>query len=250
MRSASLLSLTLAAALAPSPVGAHEAGARYAAAMQRSWISPVATANRELLYLAGPDGVYIYARAQPLRLVGFIYLGAGVVANGLDLGPNGDVYVLDYTDNFVDEYRASGSQYTLVTQFTQADYGTAVAVGPDGSVYVAAPGDTGGVYEYAPGGGPPTLYVASPSSDYYASTGLALDAKSDLFVSYVFFSEADEFFASRGDVNPSACKQSQTGRIYEYAPHSSSGRCIQADGATANPLALGRDRAGDLVVVD
>ncbi len=191
------------------------------------WLSPGLRRGDEVLYIASTGGVYVYRRHPALELAGFVFVQDGVNLVGPALGPNNDLYVINNGQSFgagvVEEYHHSVRGFRLVRQFTGVGYGSSLAVGPDGNVYVAA--SQGDLLEYDASGGAP-VRTLQPRRYGDVATGVAVDAHSDVFVSYQY-QPSDDASAVRdlGSGDGSGCRRHR-GTIVEFAPHSSKGRCI------------------------
>jgi hypothetical protein len=187
MRAALLLFVSLQATLCV--VTGVPAAARPGAAPQ-TWPSTQVQPSDELIYLTGPNGVYIYRRRPPFELVGFILVEAGDTIAGPALDAAQNVYVVNTNvtaqASEVDEYSRTRHGFKLVQRFLDADFGIALTVGADGYVYVV--GNSGGVLEYAPTGGHPTLSINPPG--VYVAADVAVDSQNDLFVAYQYMGES------------------------------------------------------------
>ncbi|HET9930824.1 MAG TPA: hypothetical protein VFQ35_09060 [Polyangiaceae bacterium] len=110
----------------------------------------------------------------------------GVFASGGDLrlaydlaiGPNGHLYVADYSGNAIREYDGATGAYIASPVSTKAPYN--VAFGPDGNMYVGISGGT--VYRYSAAGAAIGTFVQGPSG---ADMGGIRFFGTDLFVSYI-----------------------------------------------------------------
>jgi hypothetical protein len=217
------------------------------------WVSPSVRRGDEVIYMSGPDGLYVYRRHPAFELVAFVLLGQNVTTAGPALGPNGDLYIVNFGNSpsasVVDEFRHDGRRFRLVRQYSQADYGIDVTVGPDASVYVV--GIEGEVLQWSAAGGVPVRALYS-RKEFDAPTGVAVDAQGHVFVSYQF--EPSGLGALRGGVRlppggVSGCHR-RSGEIDEFGPTSKRSHCVNSTLATHLPGSLAFDAAGNLVVAN
>ena len=194
------------------------------------WVSDAARAkNTHLMYVSSPNGNTVdifaeYGKNSPP--IGEITDGI-VAPTGMTVNKYGDLYVANSGNDTVTVYARGSISPSKTYSLGLAGRGpAAVAVGSDGTVYVSC--NLGFVVEYPPGGTSPTRTFSLP--DAYFS-GIALDAKGNLYVAY------QTHGPSRG--------------VYEYAKGSaSSGKDLGLHLALGFPHGLAFDRAGDLLVVD
>jgi hypothetical protein len=213
------------------------------------WLSPGLRRGDEVLYIASTGGVYVYRRHPALELAGFVFVQDGANLVGPALGPNNDLYVINNGQSFgagvVEEYHHSVRGFRLVRQFTGVGYGSSLAVGPDGDVYVVA--SQGELLEYDASGGAP-VRTLHPRRYGDVATGVVVDARSDVFVSYQY-QPSDDASAVRdlGFRGGSGCRRHR-GTIVEFAPHSTKGRCINGTPDVTRPANLTLDSTGNLLV--
>lgn len=63
------------------------------------WLSPSLRRGDEVIYMSGPNGVYIYRRHPALKLAGFLLVQENVVTAGPAIGPNHDLYVVNFNSS-------------------------------------------------------------------------------------------------------------------------------------------------------
>lgn len=185
------------------------------------------------LYAGGPtrNAVDVYAAfANNPKPVGEIVTGLDAPA-GIAVDAAGNVYVC----NNAGQSAQGKSAFWTVTVYKRGQTApfrtyTAgvwnpvdVAVAPDGTAYIANYSSV--VTVYPPTGLLPSRSLAAPSG--YAPVGIALDARGDVFVSYV--------------------RQNGGGVVYEYLPHQTTGSNLGIVFA-GDPHGLAVDQNGNLVV--
>jgi DNA-binding beta-propeller fold protein YncE len=189
---AALATLTVIAGLATPVRAAARPGVAIHAGIGLSYPTAVAldrqgniyvadTGNRRLVKLSPAGGVQL-----TIELASF---QSGPEAIALD--PEGDIYTLDTTSQRVVELSPAGRQLTVFQLWLNAPSppATGLAIGPDGTVLIASPGE-GEIDEYSPNGGyldswsdpdsnstfTPRLLAAGASGDVYAAGTLDTSA--------------------------------------------------------------------------
>ena len=149
---------------------------------------------------------------------------------GLAVDGEGDLFVANTTANSVTEYAPNGT--TPEATYSQSVLGPVdVAVDNAGTVYVANfYSFAASVVEFSGGSQTPSVTIRNPCSCY--PTGLALDAKDDLYVAY------DDYYE-------------QT-LVYEYSPGSITGasRNLQFGQTRWEAAGLAFDKSANLLVAD
>jgi hypothetical protein len=233
------------------PPAAARAAAAAAQTAPAQWVSPALRRGDEVIYMSGPDGVYIYRRRPAFELAGFLFVDDQVTTAGPVLDGQQNLYVVDFkdapSDSVIDEYHHSGRRFALVRQFTGADWASAIAVGEDGTVY--AVGLEGEVLVYAPSGGAPVAALYSRKT-YDVPVGVAVDARDDVFVSYQFEPSglrAHGQSSMHGGAGGVAGCHRRSGEIDEFPAGSKREHCVNSTLPTHFPGPLAFDDAGNLV---
>ncbi len=237
---------TQAALIAPRP------------AAPQQWISPGLRRGDEVIYISGPDGVYIYRRHPAFELAGFLFVDQNVETAGPALDAHQNLYVVDFSTgsgaSFINEYRHVLHGFKRIRQFGQANWSTTVTVGPDGRVYGVA---QGAVLEWAASGGAPVRSIES-RKEFDEASGVAVDGQNDLFVSFQFWPSGLRPYASPEPANgtvdvpggPSGCHR-RSGEVDEYGHrYSHRAHCVNSTLPTRFPGSLAFDAAGNLVVAN
>jgi DNA-binding beta-propeller fold protein YncE len=174
-------------ALDPSPPSA--AATRVQPARTGGWLSPEAQKPGAKIYIsdftANVVNIYKPTGGAP---IGSITQGiSGPMGTWIDA--SGTLYVTNNTSSEVTEYRA-GSIVPTKT-LTHAGSGgldgpSSIAVGSNGTVYVAGDGAGGTAYAFAPSATTPSVTWNSPSSSgsVLPTEGIAVDSKSRPYLAY------------------------------------------------------------------
>jgi hypothetical protein len=186
------------------------------------WLSPYAKAKNALIYAsdAGTNTVDIY-NATTLAPAGTITDGISEPL-GSYTDAAGDLYVTNLGTNTVTVYPL-GSTSPSLTYSSGLDGPIGVVVGTDGTVYVSE-FEASTVVEYDKGSMTPSRTLSVNESE-----GVALDAKNNLYVSFI---------------NP----QSGEGAVEEFAPKSTSGTNLGITVGFSGDLKI--DRKGDILLED
>jgi len=193
------------------------------------------------IFVSDPNGnaVSEFSLSGKHQLLG-VLSGSFSGPTGMAVDGQGTLYVANAGGEIV-EYAKEGTQPSTVLN-DPGYWANAVAVGSDGTVYVAnlfkdeqgSGQGAGNVVAFAPGSTSPT--ETFNDSHFFYVTGVAVDGQNDLFVSY------DEGTSK----NPT-----RTGRVVEFVKGSSNPtEIISVPGPRKNSgtYALALDKTGDVVV--
>jgi hypothetical protein len=223
----------------PQSQGALPSALAHTAAATQGAIGP-STLPRDLLYVAGaikvPGWVTVYPQyGSDQHRVGSITKDVDVPF-GLAVDDHENLYVGNYHNSTVTVY-ARGREAPFET-LTGAGKPVAIAVGRDGTVYVANQGILGpphdaSILEYPKGHTMPSKRIPIPYDSF--PFGLALDSSNNLFATVNHYV---------------AHSKTYQGAVYEFAPGSSKGKNIGLEGLANELTGMASDKSNDLLIVD
>jgi hypothetical protein len=236
----SAATVLVAGCSAPQSQGALP-GALVSNATTPSTIGPSRSLPRDLLYVAGgiksPGWVTVYPQGGSNQgKIGSITKDVDTPF-GLAVDTSENLYVANYANSTVTVYaRGSKSPWETLTGAGMPD---AVAVGSDGTVYVANQGTLarsphgGSILVYKKGQTVPsqTIPIAKGSFPF----GLALDSSGNLFAAVNHYVRHS---------------QSYHGAIYEFAPGSSNGKNLGLQGLRRELTGIATDKHNNLLILD
>jgi sugar lactone lactonase YvrE len=204
---------------------------------QSGWLAPEALAkNAKLIYAAGYNtstgAVFVYEGKKPYKQVGELPSGSGFVSTCYVDG-KGNVYVVNRAggasgNGFVREFK-KGKTKPAFEYTNSLSSPSAIAVGNDGTLYVANDGNSGGVVEFPQKSNKPALIIPSSLFAPEIPNAIAIDSANNLYVGTSTFGNSPQY------------------NVWEFPPSSANGTALNLTGLD-DPSSIIIDKNNNLVV--
>ena len=205
---------------------------------QAGWLAPEALAkNAQLIYATGfntsTGAVFVYQGKKPYKQVGELPSGSGFVSTCYVDG-KGNVYVVNTAggssgNGFVREF-GKGKTKPAFEYTASLSSPNAVAIGNDGTLYVANDGNSGGVVEFPQKSNKPSLIIPSSVFAPEIPNAIALDSANNLYVGTSTFVTSDPQY-----------------NVWEFPPNSANGTALNLTDLD-DPRAIIVDKNDNLVI--
>jgi hypothetical protein len=241
LSSVALASIVAGCAGSIPPGGTNLQGA--APAMQAiaknksGWLAPEALAkNAHLIYASGYDAsegaIFVYQGKKPYKQVGELPSGS-TWPSTLYVDAKGRIYIVNVTggasgSGFVREYE-KGKTKPLFDYSASLSYPTAVAVGSDGTLYVANDTNNGDVVEFTQKSNTPTLIIPNSVFAPEIPGAVAIDSANNLYVGAATFGSNPQY------------------NVWKFAPNTAKGTALNLTDLD-DPSTIIVDKNNNLVV--
>jgi hypothetical protein len=204
---------------------------------QSGWLAPEARAkNAHLIYAAGYDAsegaVFVYQGKKPYKKVGELPSGSNW-PGACYVDGKGNVYVANDDDGpsnngFIREY-AKGKSKPTFEYTTSLSFPKSIAVGADGTLYVADLANNGEVVEFPQKSNTPALIIPNSVFAPLLPGAVALDSANNLYVGASTFGSSPQY------------------NVWKFAPNTAKGTALNLTDLD-DPSTIIVDKNNNLVV--